>query len=147
MLRNTKININKSNDPFYRYKMQSIMLKDEGYGNGLRTVILNLDEISNDLCRDPNFIIIYLSSVLGCKYICEQNDKKNKWILCGRYSQEQIQEYIYEFISNFVLCKQCQNPETIYEKVKNDVYLKCSACSKLSNISLNKHTMKVLKRV
>jgi translation initiation factor 2 beta subunit (eIF-2beta)/eIF-5 len=140
----SKINVDreKLNDPMYRYKMAPVILKDEGAGNGLVTILVNLDEIANDINRDPFMIMTYLASVLGCK----QEQKNNKWILCGRFMKETIQNNIYDFISYFVLCK-CKNPETDFVVEKNNITLKCRACSQLTDIFFNKHTMKVLKLV
>lgn len=135
----------KMDDPFCRYQMSEVILKDEGFGNGLRTVFVNLEEIANDLNRDKAMIMTYLSSILGCKYIQEKGDNV-RWILYGKFKKEKIQDCIYDFISIFVLCSHCKKPETKMEiQEKNDVVLKCSACSKSSRILLNKHSIKVLK--
>jgi translation initiation factor 5 len=40
-------------DPFYRYKMERIMSKIEGKGNGIKSVIVNLSSIAHSLSRDP----------------------------------------------------------------------------------------------
>lgn len=144
-----KISIDKDkiDDPFCRYQMSEVILKDEGFGNGLRTVFVNLEEIANELQRDKVMIMAYLSSVLGCKCITEKGDNM-RWILYGRYTKEKIQECIYDFILACVLCTHCHKPETKMEiENKNDVVLKCSVCSKTSFIIPNKHTMKILKLV
>ncbi|ATZ80844.1 eukaryotic translation initiation factor eIF-5 [Bodo saltans virus] len=139
----------KLNDPFYRYKMSHVELKDEGYGNGLRTVFLNLEIISKELNRDPQMIITYLSVALGCKHIKNKEETKDKemikWILYGRFTKDEIQKHLYDFIDIFVLCSHCRNPETKFVNEKKETLLSCSACSKQSNILLNKITMKIIK--
>lgn len=54
-------------DPLYRYKMQPIKLKIEGRGNGIKTNILNMLEISDKLEVRPDCINLLSRStkVLG----------------------------------------------------------------------------------
>jgi translation initiation factor 5 len=40
-------------DPFYRYKMESIVSKIEGKGNGIKTVVANLTSVAQSLARPP----------------------------------------------------------------------------------------------
>ena len=143
-LSNNKISVDreKLDDLSYRYKMEPIDLEDGGAGNGVFTVLKNLDEVANDISRNPSMIMIYLASVLGCKH----EQKNNKWILCGHFTKEKVQDHIYDFISYFVLCK-CKNPETDFVIEKTNVTLKCRACSQSTDIFFNKHTMKVIKLI
>jgi translation initiation factor 5 len=40
-------------DPFYRYKMESLVSKIEGKGNGIKTVVANLSSVAQSLARPP----------------------------------------------------------------------------------------------
>jgi hypothetical protein len=40
-------------DPFYRYKMERLQAKIEGKGNGIKTVVVNLNGVSQSLSRPP----------------------------------------------------------------------------------------------
>ena len=42
----------KQSDAFYRYKMPRIMIKVEGNGNGIKTVVCNIVEIAERLARN-----------------------------------------------------------------------------------------------
>jgi translation initiation factor 5 len=129
--------------------MDPVNLKFEGNGNGLKTIILNLEDIASSLNKDPIMLITYLSVRNGCKYIAGNNTGNIKWTLNGRYTQDTIQNYIYEFIEYFVLCKHCRIPETVFhlESKKDNAKIKCSACSKQSDIIYNSHTEKVIKLI
>lgn len=40
-------------DPFYRYKMERLQAKIEGKGNGIKTVVVNLNNVAQSLGRPP----------------------------------------------------------------------------------------------
>ena len=40
-------------DPFYRYKMEKLVSKVEGKGNGIKSVIVNLTSVAQSLSRSP----------------------------------------------------------------------------------------------
>ena len=142
-----KINVNKNQitDPSYRYKMSEILLKYEGQGNGQKTLLLNINEIAKELNRDQDIILSYLVAVIGCKCI---TTKENQIVLCGTHTKDTIQNYIYDFISSFVLCQHCKNPETYYVIEGNvGVCMKCNACPLISQITLNKVNIKIIKQI
>jgi translation initiation factor 5 len=142
-----KLNVNKeqNNDPSYRYKMSEATLKYEGQGNGQKTIFLNITDIAKELNRDPDLILLYLVSAIGCKCV---TTKENQIVLCGTHTKDIIQNYIYNFISSFVLCQHCKNPETYYIMEGNtDVCMKCNACPLISKIQLNKINTKIIKQI
>jgi translation initiation factor 5 len=141
-----KINVNKEqiNDPNYRYKMSEILLKYEGQGNGQRTILLNINDIAQELNRDSDIITSYLVSILGCKCII---NKEGQCVLYGTHGKDVVQNGIYDFISLFVLCQNCKNPETYYIREKEDIVMKCNACPELSKIQMNKTTLKISKQI
>jgi translation initiation factor 5 len=50
----TTINIRRDvSDPFYRYKMEKLVSKIEGKGNGIKTVVANLSSVAQSLARPP----------------------------------------------------------------------------------------------
>lgn len=111
-------------DPFYRYKMPSIKTKVEGNGNGIKTVLVNLEEIGTAICRSPDYVIKYISQNLGTMSIT----KGGKYIINGQFTSETVQKEIYNFISDFVLCGKCRNPETEYFKEGKKLMMTCKAC-------------------
>ena len=132
-------------DSSYRYKMPEIEIKAEGGGNGKRTLLLNLAEISSELKRTSENIITYLSADLGCQSIV---NKEGKYVLYGDFTKQTIQNKIYDYIDLFVLCKKCKNPETFYiAKGKNDISMKCNACPETSQLPVSKIGIKVMKQI
>ncbi len=53
----------KQADAFYRYKMPRVQIKVEGNGNGIKTVIVNVIDISERLARNVECMISYAHPV------------------------------------------------------------------------------------
>jgi len=130
---NENINIAASqssiNDPFFRYKMPAISVKHEGRGNGVKTLLKNLDQISKSLHREPIDLLQYVASELSVMSMHKNDD----YIINGTFSPGVIQDCISRFVSSHVLCSLCENPETRYSvKGKKGKYATlektCAAC-------------------
>jgi translation initiation factor 5 len=127
------ININgNSSDINYRYKMEKISLTNCGYGNGLYTIINNMDNIGKSINTPSEILYKYLASILGSAF----NDKKKS--LTGMHSVETIQQHIYDYINKFVICPNCNIPELMYKIENKKVCSSCSACCKNNTIKYNK---------
>lgn len=134
-----KIPVNRNiKDDFYRYKMPALQIKKEGKSQ--KTVLVNLTEIAKDLKRNPSVILKYLSIELGA----QTKSEKNGYKINGNFSADDLQTLIFDFIDKYVLCLQCNNPETFFIEDKNGNLLReCYACgyksktdNKLKNIIL-----------
>lgn len=128
----TLINIRgDTDDPFYRYKMPRIKAKVEGRGNGIKTVIPNLKEISRALVRPTIYLVKYFGNELGAQTICDE--KLGRYILTGNHSVETMQACTYGFINKYVLCGSCSNPETELSVTKDQMINRtCKACGKIT---------------
>lgn len=105
------LNVNREvTDQFYRYKMPKIIAKVEGKGNGIKTVIVNMLEVSKALGRPPTYPTKYFGCELGAQ---TQFDSKNdRFIVNGSHDATKLQDLLDGFIKRFVLCTECDNPET-----------------------------------
>ncbi|ORD94671.1 IF5 [Enterospora canceri] len=115
------LNINRrTQDAFYRYKMQGVQTKVESG----RTTITNLEEIGRALRREPGHILRYLGVTLGCS----TKVVETKYTVAGAFDETKLQGAIYDFIDQFVLCKECGNPETKFVVEKEGLSRACSSC-------------------
>lgn len=129
------INIRRDvTDPFYRYKMERLQSKIEGKGNGIKTVIVNLSSVAQSLARPPAYVIKYFGFELGAQ--TNTNPSDDRWIINGAHDASKLQDYLDGFISKFVLCKKCKNPETDINIKDGAISLDCKACGKLSDVDL-----------
>ncbi|KAL8932112.1 MAG: hypothetical protein Q9216_006954 [Gyalolechia sp. 2 TL-2023] len=121
-------------DPFYRYKMERLQSKVEGKGNGIKTVIVNLSSVAASLSRPPSYVIKYFGFELGAQTNINPTD--DRWIINGSHEASKLQDYLDGFISKFVLCKKCKNPETDVNIKDGHIVLDCKACGQRSDVDL-----------
>ncbi|MCJ1451151.1 hypothetical protein MMC28_001486 [Mycoblastus sanguinarius] len=121
-------------DPFYRYKMERLQSKIEGKGNGIKTVIVNLSSVAQSLSRPPSYVIKYFGFELGAQ--TNINPADDRWIINGAHEASKLQDYLDGFISKFVLCKMCKNPETDVVIRDGHIVLDCKACGRRSDVDL-----------
>jgi translation initiation factor 5 len=131
------LNINNSNDINYRYQMPKVSFKNSGNGNGKFTIINNMDEIAMAINSPPEIIYKYISFSFGSAY--NEKDKS----INGYHTN--IQDIIFDYINNFVICFTCNIPELNYylEKInakKYNLICKCSACGTIHKL---KNTNKI----
>jgi translation initiation factor 5 len=121
-------------DPFYRYKMERLQSKIEGKGNGIKTVVANLSSVAHSLSRPPSYVIKYFGFELGAQTNINPSD--DRWIINGAHEASKLQDHLDGFISRFVLCKNCKNPETDVVIKDGTIVLDCKACGQRSNVDL-----------
>nr|XP_033807118.1 eukaryotic translation initiation factor 5 [Geotrypetes seraphini]XP_033807119.1 eukaryotic translation initiation factor 5 [Geotrypetes seraphini] len=123
------VNVNRSvSDQFYRYKMPRLIAKVEGKGNGIKTVIVNMVDVAKALNRPPTYPTKYFGCELGAQ---TQFDIKNdRYIVNGSHEANKLQDMLDGFIKKFVLCPECENPETdLHVNMKKQtIGNSCKAC-------------------
>jgi len=121
-------------DPFYRYKMERLQTKIEGKGNGIKTVVVNLSNVAQQLARPGAYLIKYFGFELGAQ--TNLNPPDDRWIINGAHEASKLQELLDGFIAKFVLCKKCKNPETVVNVKDGRILLDCKACGQRTDVDL-----------
>jgi len=129
------LNVNREvQDTFYRYKMPSIIAKVEGKGNGVKTVIVNMVDIAKAIGRPATYTCKFFGCELGAQ---TQFDIKNdRYIVNGSHEASRLQDLLDIFIKKFVLCQECDNPETNMVVRRDTIGLVCIACGYQSYVDL-----------
>lgn len=122
-------------DKFYRYKMPLLMTKIEGKGNGIKTVIPNMSDISRALSRPPTYPTKFFGCELGAQTTFDE--KGDRYIVNGAHDASRLRELLDGFIDKFVLCAECKNPETdlIIDKTEN-ISRDCKACGARTDVDM-----------
>lgn len=116
------------NDPSYRYKMERIIGKVEGRGNGIKTVIPNAQPLAEQLHRPVTQFLKFFGCELGAQ--TKWDSKNEKAIVNGAHETKDLQDLVDLYIDKFVLCPTCDLPETTLrvKSSKKEVWHVCVAC-------------------
>jgi translation initiation factor 5 len=79
-------------------------------------------------------VIKYFGFELGAQ--TNTNPADDRWIINGAHDASKLQDYLDGFISKFVLCKKCKNPETEVNIKDGHIILDCKACGQQSVVDL-----------
>ncbi|EME27482.1 translation initiation factor eIF-5 [Galdieria sulphuraria] len=129
-------NITGGDDLFNRYKMPRIVAKVEGRGNGIKTRIVNCGQVAKALHRPPSYVCKFFGCELGAQTKIEE--KSDVYIVNGAHEQQVLMEVLQKFIKMFVLCANCNLPETdLQVDKKGNIKQVCAACghSELVNMA------------
>jgi len=131
-----QVNMDGSDDPFYRYQMPALLVKVEGTSKMRKSVLVNLVDVCRKVGRPPEHLIVYLGQSLNAA--CKIEKDTGKAYVTGVHSATDLQSCVLKFIRETVMCHHCHNPETscyIEGKKKSKVlYLCCKACQKRSDL-------------
>lgn len=114
--------------------MERLHTKIEGKGNGIKTVIVNLSSVAQSLSRPGSYVIKYFGFELGAQTNIDPPD--DRWIINGAHEAGKLQDHLDGFISKFVLCKKCKNPETDVVIKDDRILLDCKACGQRSDVDI-----------
>ena len=125
------------NDPEYRYKIANPIISISGKKGNKTTYFENSNYYSEKLCIPS----IFFGKYIGNKISCPQFIDKEKKCICwkGEYTREQIEIHLKDFIKIYILCQNCDYPETtLYLDDSKNVGMLCKACG-ISNLVGKKH--------
>lgn len=116
-------------DPEYRYKVANPVISVIGKRGNRTTLFENSDYYAEKLNVSSSFF----SKYIGNKISCPSSIDKEKKCVCwkGEYTREQIELHLKDFIKIYVLCPECDYPETdLHLNEKKCIYQLCRSCGK-----------------
>ncbi len=96
----------------------------ESFQEGNTTIVTNFTEISDIIAREPDDILKYLLRELGT---AGERDE-GRILFKGRIGSRKIQEKFEDYVGKYVLCSECDKPDTRLVKEGRVTLLKCDAC-------------------
>ena len=91
---------------------------------GQQTIIRNFSDITDRMDRDANHVYHFLQNELGTSGSREEH----RVLLKGRIPPKRIKEKLGNYVRMYILCDQCNAPDTRFLKEDRTTLLKCQAC-------------------
>ena len=91
---------------------------------GKNTVFRNFGDVADTIRRDPAAIMAYLLRELGTA----GNIDGRRAIFKTKLGTEQVMTRLKAYVSTFVICSECQRPDTKLVKEGRTLILECEAC-------------------
>lgn len=115
--------------------MPVLLTKIEGKGNGIKTVLPNMSDVSRSLSRPPTYTTKFFGCELGAQ--TSFDEKSDRYIVNGAHDAPKLRDLLDTFIVKFVLCGSCKNPETDLIITKSeDLIRDCKACGERTNVDM-----------
>ena len=117
------------------FSMPVLLTKIEGKGNGIKTVLPNMSDVSRSLSRPPTYPTKFFGCELGAQ--TSFDERSDRYIVNGAHDAAKLRDLLDTFIVKFVLCGSCKNPETDLIITKNeDLIRDCKACGERTNVDM-----------
>ena len=98
-----------------------------------KTIIRNFSEIVDALRRDETHLYKFLLQELGTAGSID----KRRLVLQGRVPEKKIKERIKSYIKTFIVCQECNRPDTSFLRTGRTLNLHCEACGAKRPIRTN----------
>jgi len=97
---------------------------------GRRTVVLNFKAIADELRRDHDHLLKFLTGEMATLATFDGT----RAIFQGKFSYDTIRKLLEIYTDKYVICPVCKRPDTRLERQKRLWFLKCEACGARSSI-------------
>jgi len=109
----------------------------EIFYEGNATVIKNFDKISDAVNRSGDLILKFLLGGLGTAG--ELNGPRI--VFQGKIPAKDIQEKLKDYIDTYVMCSECNKPDTHLVKQGRTMLIRCDACGAFRSVKSRKKKM------
>ena len=104
--------------------------KAEVFYEGNTTVIKNFDKIADAVNRTPDLILKFLLGGLGTA----GELVGTRVVFQGKIPARNIQDKIKDYIDTYVMCSECNRPDTHLVKQGRTVLIRCDACGAFRSV-------------
>ncbi len=97
--------------------------KVNSFQEGSKTIITNWQDITKKIRRDE-----HLRKILAKTFATSISENKKQAIIIGKFTKEQLNNQLRDYITKYVICSECSRPDTKLVKNKRFWTLICEAC-------------------
>ena len=91
---------------------------------GLRTIFINFNEIADKLRRDPKHLLKFFLKEMATSV----EERDGKMSFQGVFNEDQVNKKIELYVKQYVICPECNRPDTKITQEGDFVFLVCEAC-------------------
>ena len=126
----------------YRYKTEIPKFTTITKKGTKITIFENEGKIAKYLGISENLLSSILAIKLSCKLSYDSNLQTN--YLKGEYDKDEMKFVIYEFMKDYLICKNCDCPEIIVKYQNKKLEQNCKACGYIRKVSLSQLSNKMV---
>ena len=104
--------------------------KAEIFYEGNTTVIKNFDKISDAVNRDPDLILRFLLGGVGTAGELDGS----RVVFQGKIPPKHMQDKLKEYVDTYVMCSECNRPDTHLVKQGRTILIRCDACGAFRSV-------------
>ena len=131
MFQISQLNVNPDKTGIDRYRMPPVQTQSR---KNNKTYFTNINKVTKALDRTPEQLIRFI----GLKLATRVDTTPNAMCVNGEYTTAKIQETVFQFIKQYVLCTVCKNPETmLFVSKSKKLKCGCKACGASKSIAHN----------
>ncbi len=97
---------------------------------GRRTVIMNFKEIADEMRRDPDHLLKFLSGEMATLATFDGT----RAVFQGSFRADSIRNLLEVYTNRYVVCPVCKRPDTRITRERRLWFLDCEACGARSSI-------------
>jgi translation initiation factor 2 subunit 2 len=97
---------------------------------GRRTIVMNFKEIADELRRDPDHLLKFLSGEMATL----ANFDGTRAVFKGTFRFDSVRNLLEVYTNKYVICPVCGRPDTRITREKRLWFLDCEACGARSSI-------------
>ena len=114
-------------DTYERFTIPRPDVRDVGRR---RTIIMNFKEIADELRRDPEHILKFLSGEMATL----ANFDGTRAVFQGKFNYDTVRNLLEIYTEKYVICPVCKRPDTRIVRERRLWFLQCEACGARSSI-------------
>lgn len=108
--------------------------KAEIFYEGNTTVIKNFDKITDIINRDPNVVLKFLLGTFGTA----GELVGPRAVFQGKIPTKNIHDRIKDYVDMFIVCSECNRPDTHLVKQGRELLIRCDACGAFRSVKSRK---------
>jgi len=103
-----------------RFEIPKAIVQREGN----KTIIKNFSQIAKAINRSEEYLYKYIVKSMGTAGLLESG----RVVLQGKFNRDEVQKEIEDYVKTYVLCKECNSPDTEFIREERVLMVRCLAC-------------------